>query len=106
MGAIDEALESCGLKPKIFTTVGGFSAAIALARASDFIATVLVRYTDVLREGMHCFPLPVATHEFTVSMLWHPHIDADQPTDGCANVSAMCDRSRLLVLPNQKGRKS
>jgi len=77
MGAIDEALEPLGLERKIVTTVGGFSTALALARASDFIATVPERHTGVLREDMHSFPLPVATPEFTVSLLWHPRMDAD-----------------------------
>jgi DNA-binding transcriptional LysR family regulator len=26
---------------------------------------------------MHGFPLPVPTPEFTVSLLWHPRLDAD-----------------------------
>jgi hypothetical protein len=26
---------------------------------------------------MHSFPLPVATPEITVSLLWHPRLDAD-----------------------------
>lgn len=77
MGAIVEALELLGLERKIVATVGGFSTAIALARASDFIATVPERHTGVLREDMHSFPLPVATPEFTVSLLWHPRMDAD-----------------------------
>ncbi len=77
MGAIDEALEPLGLERQIVTTVGGFSTAIALARASDFIATVPERHTGVLREEMYSFPLPVATPEFTVSLLWHPRMDAD-----------------------------
>jgi len=27
---------------------------------------------------MYSFPLPIAMKEFTVSMLWHPRLDADQ----------------------------
>ena len=27
--------------------------------------------------GMHSFPLPVATQEITVSLLWHPRMEAD-----------------------------
>ncbi|HRH95451.1 MAG TPA: LysR family transcriptional regulator [Prosthecobacter sp.] len=77
MGPIDEALEPLGLERKIVTTVGGFSTALALARASDLIASVPERHTGVLRVGMHSFPLPVATPEFTVSLLWHPRMDAD-----------------------------
>lgn len=77
MGTIDEALAPLGLERKIVTTVGGFSTALALARASDLIASVPERHTGVLRFGMHSFALPVATPEFTVSLLWHPRMDAD-----------------------------
>jgi DNA-binding transcriptional LysR family regulator len=76
-GPIDEALEPLGLAREIATTVGGFSAALALARASDLIASVPERHTGALRGGMHSFPLPVAMPEVTVSLLWHPRLDAD-----------------------------
>jgi DNA-binding transcriptional LysR family regulator len=59
------------------TIVGGFSTALALARACDLIASVPERHTGNLRAGMHGFPLPVATPEITVSLLWHPRLDAD-----------------------------
>ncbi len=36
-----------------------------------------VENTGNLRTGMHSFTLPVSTPEFTVSMLWHPRLDAD-----------------------------
>lgn len=76
-GPIDDALKPLGLERDIITVVGGFSAALALARASDLIASVPERHTGNLRAGMHSFPLPVAMPEFTVSMLWHPRRDAD-----------------------------
>lgn len=76
-GPIDDALESLGLKREIATTVGGFSEALALARASDLIASVPERYTGKLRDGMFCFPLPVPLAEITISLLWHPRMDAD-----------------------------
>lgn len=57
--------------------VSGFSAALALARASDLIAIVPERHTENLRAGMHSFSLPISIPEFTVSMLWHPRMDAD-----------------------------
>jgi len=76
-GPIDEALESSGLQREIVVIVGGFSTALALARASDLIASVPERHTGVLRAGMHSFPLPVSTPEFTISLLWHPRLDAD-----------------------------
>jgi DNA-binding transcriptional LysR family regulator len=76
-GPIDEALKPFGLEREIATIVGGFSAALALARASDLIATVPERHTGNLRAGMHSFPLPVPAPELTISMLWHPRMDAD-----------------------------
>ena len=75
---IDEALQQFGLHRKIAVVlVGGFSTALGLARASDLIASVPERHTGNLRAGMHSFSLPVATPEFTISLLWHPRLDAD-----------------------------
>lgn len=76
-GAMDEALKPLGLVRQIATFVGGFSAGLALARGSDLIITVPGRHTLSLRSGMFSFPLPVAAPELTVSMLWHPRMDAD-----------------------------
>ena len=76
-GSIDEALQPLGIERKIVTIVGGFSIALGLARGSDLIATVPGRHTASLREGMHSFPLPFRTAEFTVSLLWHPRFSAD-----------------------------
>jgi DNA-binding transcriptional LysR family regulator len=76
-GPIDEALKPLGLERQVVTIVGGFSAALALARTSDLIASVPERHTTTLRAGMHSFPLPVALQEVTVSLLWHPRVDAD-----------------------------
>ncbi|MEO8379208.1 MAG: LysR family transcriptional regulator [Acidobacteriota bacterium] len=76
-GVIDEALVPFGLERQIATIVSGFATALALARASDLIATVPERHTGVLRTGMHSFPLPFPTPEITVSLLWHPRMHAD-----------------------------
>jgi DNA-binding transcriptional LysR family regulator len=76
-GPIDEALKPFGLERQIATIVSGFATAIALARASDLIASVPERHTGRLRSGMHSFPLPVAMPEITISLLWHPRLDAD-----------------------------
>jgi len=76
-GPIDDVLEQRGLKRDIATTVGGFSTALALARASDLIASVPEKHTEKLRAGMHSFPLPVAIPEVMISTLWHPRLDAD-----------------------------
>ncbi|MCH4546542.1 LysR family transcriptional regulator [Rhizobium changzhiense] len=76
-GSIDDALNALGLERQIATIVSGFSTALALARNSDLIASVPERHTGALRAGMHSFPLPVPTPEITVSLLWHPRMDAD-----------------------------
>ena len=75
-GPIDEALATFGLERTIVTIVSGFSTALALARASDLIASV-PESTGKLRDGMHTFFLPFATPELTISMLWHPRLHAD-----------------------------
>ncbi len=76
-GQIDEVLVSFGLEREIVTIVSGFSEALALARACDLVASVPERHTGNLRTGMHSFPLPVSVPEITVSLLWHPRMDAD-----------------------------
>lgn len=76
-GPIDAALGALGLERQVVTIVGGFSTALALARSSDLIASVPERHTGNLRAGMHSFAIPVSTPEITVSLLWHPRLDAD-----------------------------
>lgn len=78
MDPIDRALAPLGLaRTVVVALVGGFSTALALARATDLIASVPERHTGNLRSGMHNFPLPVPVQDFTVSLLWHPRLDAD-----------------------------
>jgi DNA-binding transcriptional LysR family regulator len=76
-GPIDEALQASGAARQVVTIVGGFAAALALARESDLVATVPERQTGILRDGMHSFPLPFPAPEVTISLLWHPRLDAD-----------------------------
>jgi len=76
-GPIDEALDPLGLDREIVTIVDGYSTALALARASDLIASVPERHTGILRAGMHSFPLPISTPAITVSLHWHPRMDSD-----------------------------
>lgn len=76
-GPIDAALATLGLEREIVAIVGGFAAALALARGSDLIASVPERHTGRLRDGLVSFTLPVATPEITVSLLWHPRLDSD-----------------------------
>ncbi|MFN8547472.1 MAG: LysR substrate-binding domain-containing protein [Candidatus Eisenbacteria bacterium] len=75
--AIDASLEGLGRGREVAVTVAGFASAIALARATDFVATVPERHTAALRFGMHTFTLPFSMEGFTVSLLWHPRLEAD-----------------------------
>jgi DNA-binding transcriptional LysR family regulator len=76
-GQIDDALAALGLQRAVATIVGGFGTALALARASDLVASVPERHTEALRDGLHAFALPVETPALTISLLWHPRLDAD-----------------------------
>lgn len=74
---IDTALASLGLERRIATEVGGFAAAIALARQTDLVATVPERHTEGLRPGTLALPLPFRVDPFTISLLWHPRMEGD-----------------------------
>ena len=76
-GPIDGALAGLGLERRVAVIVGGFSAALALVRATDLIATVPERHTGSLYAGMHCFDIPLVLPQFTVSLLWHPRLEGD-----------------------------
>lgn len=86
---IDDALAAHDAKRTIAATVSGFAAAIAIARDTECIATVPDTHTRRLRDGMAEFPLPFATPDLAVAMLWHPRMDADaahQWLRGCVKV--------------------
>jgi len=76
-GQFDTILETMGLTRVIGTVVGDFSEAVALVRGSDLIATVPERYTGLMRADLFSFPLPIPQPGHTVSLLWHPRMDAD-----------------------------
>lgn len=105
-GPIDDALMPLELERNIATIVGSFATALALARGSDLIATVPARHTGNLRTGMHSFPLPVSTPEFTVSLLWHPRMDADPAhrwLRGC--VRDACETGSSIIDTRESRRK-
>jgi DNA-binding transcriptional LysR family regulator len=105
-GPIMEAVASLGLEREIVVTVAGFSAALALARACDLIASVPERHTASLRVGMHSFPLPFSAPEITVSLLWHPRLDADPAhrwLRGC--VRDACAEQLASSKPSQPSRR-
>ncbi len=76
-GPVDDALDRLGMTRKIAAIVGSFSEALALSRGSDLIASLPERHTGNLRDGMHSFALPLPLPEVTISLLWHPRMDAD-----------------------------
>jgi DNA-binding transcriptional LysR family regulator len=76
-GPVDEVLEGQGVQRNVVAVVGGFSAALALVGASDLIATVPEKHTAGLRAGLRAFPLPFEMAPVTVSLQWHPRLDAD-----------------------------
>ena len=101
-GVMDEALKPLGLEREIVTFVGGFSGALAFARASELIATVPERHTGNLRNGMFCFPIPLSTDEITVSMMWHPRLDADAAhrwLRGCVHAVCSAQLSTAIAPP-------
>lgn len=77
LGEVDERLQDLGMARTVVSSVDGFSAALALARGSDLIATVPSLHTAGLRHGMYSFPVPLTLRDFTVSLLWHPRVDGD-----------------------------
>jgi DNA-binding transcriptional LysR family regulator len=92
---VDDALGAIGLARAITTMVGGFATALALARATDLVATVPERHTGHLRDGLHTFELPMPAPELTVSLLWHPRLDADPAHRWLrASVRAACDAAQ------------
>jgi DNA-binding transcriptional LysR family regulator len=84
-GPVDQALASLGLRRAILAVVPDFSAALAIAKASDLVALVTASFHDATNEiqpeaNRRCsqaFELPVQTGPITVSQIWHPRLDAD-----------------------------
>lgn len=76
-GAVDLPFLPSDLHRNVGAIVSGFSNALSLARGSDLVATVPDRHTSNLRAGLVTFLLPINAREFTISMLWHPRMDAD-----------------------------
>lgn len=94
-GPVERAAESAGVARTVTVIVDGFSRALALARASELVAALPDRHTRGLQAGMHRFPLPFPMPEITVSLLWHPRLDADLAhrwLRGC--VRDVCGRER------------
>jgi DNA-binding transcriptional LysR family regulator len=98
-GPVDQALAALGLRRTIVAVVPGFSAALAIAEASDLIALVTASFYNATNERQpgtglkrsRAFPLPVRTEPITVSQIWHPRLDADPAHRWLrATLSAVC----------------
>lgn len=84
-GPVDEALAESGLERKIAAVVPGFSAALAVAQASNLVALVptsfLIGKPVIDGKGtagiFWAFELPVKTRGITVSQMWHPRSELD-----------------------------
>ncbi|MCG7625854.1 LysR family transcriptional regulator [Epibacterium sp. Ofav1-8] len=76
-GPINAALAGLGHQSRVKVVVGGFAAALSLARCTDLVATVPAHHTRNLRRDLCSHALPFAVPGITVSMLWHPRFDAD-----------------------------
>lgn len=79
LGPVDVALQeaSPGSRRSVVAEVASFSAAVALVRGTDLVATVPDRGTAGLRDGVCPFQLPFPMAPVTVSLMWHPRDDAD-----------------------------
>lgn len=76
-GVVDEALALLDLTRDVVTTVGSFSAALALVRTADLVVSVPERHSGILHAGLFSFALPVGIAPITISLMWHPRLEAD-----------------------------
>lgn len=76
-GPIDRVLADRGQRRDVAAVVSEFSAALSIVRMTDLIAIVPEKHTVALREGIDVFDLPIKLPGITVSLLWHPRMDAD-----------------------------
>lgn len=76
-GPVDEALAALGLQRNVVATVGGFMAALAIARSTDLVACVPDRHTQNLRSGLHTIALDVPLPSLSIALFWHPRFQAD-----------------------------
>ena len=76
-GLLDDTFNQQGWQREVVSLVSGFSAALALTRDSELIATLPERHTRHLRNDCFSFDLPLPTPTIQLSMIWHPRMDAD-----------------------------
>jgi DNA-binding transcriptional LysR family regulator len=80
IGPADDALTALGLARRVVALVPSFPAAVAVVCRSDLLSLAPQSYLRAVAEfrgGFRTFPLPVETEPITVSLMWHPRMDAD-----------------------------
>jgi DNA-binding transcriptional LysR family regulator len=76
-GPVDQALTLLNARDGVAALVPSFPAALAIAKQSGLVTLLPSAFLPALPDGLVSFPLPVATPEIVVSLLWHPRFDAD-----------------------------
>jgi DNA-binding transcriptional LysR family regulator len=83
--ALDASLEGQGLRLQVAAVVPSFTAALAVARASDLVALLPASFIEMLHvpqvgapvTNYHAFELPVPVAGFSIALMWHPRAEAD-----------------------------
>jgi DNA-binding transcriptional LysR family regulator len=79
-GPVDAALAPLGVARRVAVVVQSFPAALAIVSRSDLLSAAPASYLAAVmefRSGLRTFPLPIETEPITVSLMWHPRMDAD-----------------------------
>jgi DNA-binding transcriptional LysR family regulator len=85
---LDAGLEAQGVQRTVAAVVQGFTAALAVACASDMVALLPASFMLAQQRqqkqrraaaaaGPHAFELPVPADAFSISLMWHPRTEAD-----------------------------
>lgn len=83
--ALDAWMGGQGLERTVAAVVPGFPAALAVVLASDLVALLPESFMSAHRRtgsapagpGAHVFQLPAPLEGFSISLMWHPRVEAD-----------------------------
>lgn len=82
-GPVDRALAELGLSREVAAVVPSFATALALAERTHLVALVPRSFAAARArrpgppQAIETFDLPLPVEEITVSLMWHPRMDAD-----------------------------